>query len=305
MEKVCKICGKEFSERGLHGHLVKAHDLTANIYYETHYPRCDKLTAEPIPYTDYQSYFDSDFVSKKNLISWLKSADPKDAREYMLKVLKKRVEEKELKFAPSFVEIETTEMMPPYRAYIHFFGSYLNACKEIGIEPLLNDRKNVAGLVSANPIILIDSREQQPLSFKRSRPQKLAFGDYTLAGEDYSYTYVDRKSESDFKSTVTVSYERFLKEIGRAVNMDCYIFVVVESSLRDIELNNPRAAYKANMKYVWASMRRVQHSYPRKVQFIFTGSRENSERIIPYLLRYGKTLWDVDVQYLLKEKGII
>ena len=160
-----------------------------------------------------------------NLSFWifLEFITPYPIRLYV-KILKKRVEDKELKFAPSLVEVETTEMMPPYRAYCHFFGSYEKACKEIGIEPLLYDRKKVVGLDPAKPIVLIDSREQQPLSFKRSKSQKLAFGDYTLAGEDYTYTYADRKSEGDFKSTVTVGYERFLKEIGRAVNMDCYIY---------------------------------------------------------------------------------
>ncbi len=46
-------------------------------------------------------------------------------------------------------------------------------------------------------------------------------------------------------------------------------------------------------------MRDLMHEYPRKIQFVFTGSREKSLKLIPLLLYHGKKLWDVDVQYYL------
>lgn len=305
MTSQCKICGKEFSSKGFHTHLVKSHDIIPFTYYERYYPRYDKLTGEALSYTDYQSYFESDFISKENLSKWLRNSPLEEVKSYMLTALKRRITEKELKFAPSFIELETTEMMPPYKAYVHFFGSYTKACKEIGVEPLLNDEVELPSVTLGSPIILIDTREQQPLEFKNSKSQKLSFGDYTFSGDDYSYTYVDRKSEGDFKSTVTMGHDRFLREVARASALDSYIYVVVESSVVDIEKNNYTGAHQANMKYVWASMRRIQHECPRKVQFIFTGSRKSSQRIIPYLLKYGKALWNADVQYILNKKGII
>lgn len=305
MDVNCKVCGKEFTSKGLHTHIIKAHDLTPHAYYETYYPRYDKLTGEQISYTDYHSYFDTDFSSKDNMTKWLKTSKPEDAKAYMLGVLKKRIDDKELKYAPSFVELETTEMMPPYKAYVYFFGSFTKACELIGVEPLFRDDVELPSITLGNPKMLIDTREQQPLEFKNSVVQKLSIGDYTFAGEDYSYTYVDRKSEGDFKSTVTVGTDRFLREIDRVNTLDSYLYIVVESSIKDIQLNNNMAAHKSNMKYVWASMRRIQHHLPRKAQFVFTGSRKKSELIIPYLLKYGKTLWSTDVQYILTKKGII
>ncbi len=304
MTNVCKICGKQFTERGLHGHIIKTHDLPVPAYYETHLPRVDKLTGEKIPYVDYHTYITADFTSRANEKAWLKKATPDEAKDYLKKVLKARMEMKKLKYAPSYVEFETSEL-PPYRAYVYFFGSYAKACEEIGVEPLLRDRKDVPIIANHTPEVLIDSREQRPLKFKKSRDQKLAFGDYTLSGDDYTYTYVDRKSAEDFKGTVTQNQERFFKEIERAVNMDCYLYVVVEESIARIELLNKMAAYHNNMNYVWSSMRKIQHLYPRKCQFVFTGSREKSEKIIPYLLMYGKELWNTDVQYLLTTKGAV
>ena len=46
-------------------------------------------------------------------------------------------------------------------------------------------------------------------------------------------------------------------------------------------------------------MRNLTHKYPRKVQFIFTGSREKSLELIPRLLYFGNSLWNVDIQYYL------
>lgn len=305
MINVCKICGKEFTERGLHGHIIKTHERVVSTYYEEFFPRTDKLTGEKIPYEDYHTYFDTDFVSKANMISWLKSASADDAKEFLLKKLKHRIAEKQLKYAPSFIELETLQDMPPYRAYVYFFGTYAAACKELGLEPLLLDVKEVEPLKPAKPTILIDTREQLPLEFPKSKSFKLAVGDYTLDGEFYNYTFVDRKAEGDFKSTVTMNQERFVREVQKAADLDSYLYVVVESSTTLIEQNNEVGAHRANMKYVWASMRRIQHMFPRRIQFVFSGSRENSQKIIPYLLRYGNKLWGKDVQYLLNIKGIV
>jgi hypothetical protein len=300
----CKICGKTFTERGLHGHIIKAHNIAVPAYYEQHVPRYDRLTGEKFVFGDYFTYTSADFVSRKNERDWLKQAKAEDAKTYLLKCLRARMDLKKLAFAPSYVEFETSEL-PPYKAYVYFFGSYSAACKELGVEPLLRDRKEVPPLASKNVEIFIDTREQRPLKFKNARKQKLAFGDYTLSGDDYTYTYVDRKSDSDFKSTVTLNQERFIKELDRAVAMDSYVYVVVEESIAQIELLNKMAAHTVSMNYVWSSMRKIQHIHPRRTQFVFTGSRENSEKIIPYLLRYGKELWDTDVQYLLHTKGIV
>ena len=53
------------------------------------------------------------------------------------------------------------------------------------------------------------------MKFKNTTSMKLDFGDYAVSGDHYDYTYVDRKSESDFKSTMTSGFDRFKREMDR------------------------------------------------------------------------------------------
>ena len=61
---------------------------------------------------------------------------------------------------------------------------------------------------------------------------------------------------------------------------------------------------KSNLKYVYHNMRVLNHKFSGNCQFIFTGSRERSEEFIPKLLKLGKKLWNVDLQYYI-DKGLI
>ena len=57
---------------------------------------------------------------------------------------------------------------------------------------------------------------------------KLDFGDYTAAGDYYTYTYIDRKSEGDLKSTLSSgNLDRFKRELERAREFNSYVFVVI------------------------------------------------------------------------------
>lgn len=304
MKHICKECNCEFT-RGFVSHLLKSHSLLENEYYEKYYPRRDRLTGQKISFNNYEDYFESDFDSNENRDKWIRNASDYEAKDYLKKCLVNRINKKNLSYAPCYVDIQTTQSMPIYASYINRFGSYKSACEEIGIEPLFIDKLDTPKILKSDPIILIDTREQQPLVFANSKSQKLLIGDYTLAGDAYTYTFVDRKSEGDFKSTVTQGFERFCREIKKAEEYDVYIYIVVESSPHKIEFNNKFGAHIANMKYVWSNMRKIHHMFPRRVQFVFTGSRANSERLIPYLLKFGSHLWDIDVQYLLESKGVI
>ena len=83
-----------------------------------------------------------------------------------------------------------------------YLDHILEACKEAGCKPLFSKPmhkdfyKPDSEFEDLN--ILIDTREQKPLIFNKSQNLKLDFGDYTLGGKDYNYTYVDRKAEQDF-----------------------------------------------------------------------------------------------------------
>ena len=79
--------------------------------------------------------------------------------------------------------------------------------------------------------VLIDTREQMPLNFKKSSILKLDFGDYTLSGDNFTNTFVDRKSAGDFLSTFGAQADRFRKEMKRCVELNSYMYIVIEKSI--------------------------------------------------------------------------
>ena len=304
MEKIiCKECNQEFgSDNPLHKH-IKAHGLIVGGYYTKHHPRYNKLNGDPLPFKNKFDYFNTDFSTRAQMIKWCHTHDNKeDIKEYILKQLKNRIEQKQLKYAPNHLEIEINKL-PPVDVYKKNFGGYGQVCKALGHEPIYDKGITSKFFQKKDSIeeipILVDTREQQPLSFENSKPLKLDFGDYTMAGDNYTYTYVDRKSEGDFKGTLAGGFKRFQKELQRTKQFNAYLYIAVEGTLKGIERNNLFGPHKSNLSYVWHNMRMLTHEFKGHCQFIFTGNRTNSELIIPKLLYYGKELWNVDLQYFI------
>lgn len=303
MNVKCKICGKSFkNNKGLHMHLSKIHNVFPNEYYVRMYERKDKLTGELLPFHDADSYFNIDFISNENLEKWAETAPEKEVKNYILSRLNYRIENKKLKHAPNHIEIKAYDL-PSIDLYKKFFGSYSAACKELGYKPLYSKGLS-KDFFKEDPAlsdirILVDTREQLPLKFKNTTSMKLDFGDYAVSGEHYDYTYVDRKSESDFKSTMTSGFDRFKREMDRAKSFDSYLFIVVESTMQDVIENNKKKSYAANLAYLWHNVRVMTHEYKGNCQFVFSGGREQSEKIIPKLLTQGKKNWDTDLQYFI------
>tara|TARA_B100002019_G_scaffold293527_1_gene321976 strand:+ start:6601 stop:7530 length:930 start_codon:yes stop_codon:yes gene_type:complete len=301
----CKVCGEEFSsEKGLHLHLKK-HKMDLATYYTNYFPRKNLLTGEPLPFKNKSDYFSKDFSTRRQLLKWCKQADEVDARNYALKKLKERIKDKKLKRGPNHLELKIAGL-PDLEIYKKLFGSYSKACKQAGVKPLFFKKLNKSLFKQSykDLKIFVDTREQQPLNFKNSSELKLDFGDYTAAGEDYSYTYVDRKAEQDFKGTMSGGFERFKRELERAREFKSFLFVVVESDLNKIYKNNKFGPHRSNLNFIYHNMRVLTHEFNDCCQFVFTGSRENSEKIIPKILKMGKSIWGVDLQYYIDTDGL-
>ena len=305
-EYSCRVCGESFaSERSLHAHLKK-HSLTMADYYTKYYPRNNLLTGDPLPFKTKQEYFSKDFSTRSQLLKWCEQSAGDKVEQYILKLLKNRVEQKDLKFGPGHLELKINSL-PTIDIYQKHFGSYTEACEKAEVKPMFSKRLPESFLeeVSSDIEIFVDTREQKPLTFDKSSSLKLEFGDYAVGGEYYNYTYVDRKSEQDFKSTLSKNnLERFREELKRARDFDSYLFVVTESDLSKIAKNNHWGAHKSNLKYIYHNMRVLSHEFAGNCQFIFTGSRAHSQDIIPKILVNGKDVWDVDLQYYIDE-GVI
>jgi hypothetical protein len=269
-------------------------------YYTTYYPRVNLLTGKPLPFKKKEDYFAIDFSTRSQLLKWCMSQTKSAAAEYSLRKLKERVDAKGLNFGPNHLELKISSL-PDIDVYKYAFGSYSEACSKIGIKPLYGRSITNSFFKDdsqfENLKIFIDTREQKPLKFKRSEKLKLDFGDYTVGGDDYNYTYVDRKAESDFKGTLSGGLERFRRELQRVKDFDSYLFIVIESDLNKLYKNNMFGAHKSNLNFVYHNMRTLSHEFAGNCQFVFAGNRKKSQLLISKILSLGKNLWDVDLQY--------
>ena len=137
MAPVCKECGKIFkNDNGLHRH-IKVHQMSVAEYYTKHYPRKNQLTGEPLPFKNKFDYFNTDFSTRAQMIKWCDKENSDKVNPYILKQLKNRVDQKQLKYAPNHIEVEINKL-PPIDVYKRNFGGYGQACKELGLEPIYN-----------------------------------------------------------------------------------------------------------------------------------------------------------------------
>lgn len=303
----CKVCNKVFeSERGLHCHL-KMHNLTMAEYYTKYFPRKNKLTGELISFKDKDSYFKTDFEDYRQLKKWCNQAPSQEVKDYIIEKLKQRINEKKLTRGPGHLELKINKL-PPIEEYVRHYGSYSQACKLAGVDPLFGKKlpEDFINCDVSSMSIFIDTREQLPLSFEKSEVMALNIGDYTAAADFYDRTYIDRKSVNDFISTLSLTnLDRFKREMQRVRDADSYMFVVVESTLSKLE-GYMRAAkakkfgpHKSNLKFIYHNMREIMHQFPDCCQFIFAESREGLEYIIPRILFFGSIIWGVDLQYYI------
>ncbi len=233
---------------------------------------------------------------------WLAKSSIEQKKPVLAELLSWRIKDKELKFAPPEIELLTSGL-PSIDEYKKAFGSYSQAAKEAGVAPMFAGKPPEDWLTKdfSAKKILIDSREQKPLSFLNSVIHKLDTGDYGVAGEDFDYTFVDRKSFGDFCGTLVLdNYERFRREVARCKEQNCYLWVVVEAKLSELETINNYAPHKANLRFIFHQMNLLQKDFAGNLQFVFSGGREKSKDLIPRLLCFGKKLWNVDLTYFLK-----
>ena len=303
MSYKCKECGAEFkTEKSLHAHL-KAHKMYVADYYVKHYPRYNKLNGNPLPFKKKEEYFENDFTNRSQLIKWCESAPNQEVKDYIIELAKRRIKRKNYVKAPFYLEL-LKRQLPDLDIYKKHFGTYTQACDSMGTKPIFYKGMPKQFNKDIDVEVLIDTREQQPLNFKKSKILKLDFGDYTLGGLDFTNTFVDRKSSGDFLSTFGGQVDRFRREMQRCVELDSYMYIVIEKSIKAIEkeavFQKGRRASKLN--WVFSNLIKVQHEFAGNCQFVFARNREHSEKIIPKLLYLGKKLWDVDVQYFIDKE---
>lgn len=294
----CKECGKEFeSRKSFHCHL-KAHSLTIGDYYVKHYQKKDLFTGDLLQFKSYDSYFNNDFNHFDNFVNWLRVEPQKKTKKYVFEKAVKKFKEKNIKHSPPNLFYDLS-FMANISTYRKLWGSYDNFVKDCGLKNIYT--KNLPeGFWETDThdiCIFVDTREKKPLKFPNDRLNKLDFGDYTVGGDLYTKTFVDRKAHDDFRQTFGAGIDRFRREMDRCVKFGCYMFVVVESSIEKLEEDNKTSKFKSNLGFVWHNVRKLIIDYPENIQFVFAHNRAGTKKIIPLILKYGDKLWNVDLQY--------
>tara|TARA_Y100000592_G_scaffold89260_1_gene146258 strand:+ start:5647 stop:6594 length:948 start_codon:yes stop_codon:yes gene_type:complete len=304
----CAICGKEFeTDRKLHSHL-KAHKMRMVEYYQSQFPRYDKYDGKIIKFKNKEQYFEADFNSRTNLRMWLKNSDTEEVKKYCKEILIRRKEKKELVYSPSQSELRSL-IFPPIQYYNEIFGDYYKLCKQLGFK---NKHQNFNEIVVGSEWqkpeyeILIDTREQRPLKFKRNvKLIKLDYGDYAFSSSEASCkAFIERKAVGDFLATISGGYERFVREIQRSVDDEANLIVIIEQKLSNVlYFNHQRKNHggkvyskvKATPEFIFHRVRSLSQKFPT-IQFLFVDGKRESARVIEKIFTSGCVHKKIDLQ---------
>jgi len=287
MSVICKVDGKEFKdEKSLHLAL-RGYGLNKEKYYHTYYPKKDLLSGETINFKNKEQYFNSDFNDKNNMKKWLKDQPIEKAQEYCKSLLIKRKADKNIVYSPTQVELRTI-MSPSVIFYNKIFNNYYDLCSEVGLENKFVHPKDITNQfknkLTVRDIIYVDTREQSWLKFDIPFEIKtLPFGDYSCSNDNCD-CYIERKSLSDFISTLSIgNLDRFKNEITKAKKNNAYLIVVIEEKLTNAlsfqYLPHISKKIKATPEYIFHNVRQLIQDYDN-LQFLFVDGKNEMKRII-------------------------
>ena len=301
---VCKECGKSHeSLRSLHAHL-KIHKTFMGDYYVKHFPRKSVYTGDLLPFKSLDQYMSSYFANIKEEEAWLKEAPLERVKKYCLVQYQEYKKIKNKKSAPYYNEVATRKL-PSVETCAKAFGSYGLFCKSLGLEPTFKKglTKDFWTADTSALRVMIDTREQQPFVIENSFKSKIDVGDYAATGDHYDYTYVDRKAQGDFISTLSKSsFERFRREMERCRNLDVQLYIVVEGSIEDIRNRKAYKRNQASVEHTFHNMRLIQEEFSDVCQFVFARDRDDAADITKRILFFGKKIWGVDMQYYVNNR---
>jgi ERCC4-type nuclease len=118
-------------------------------------------------------------------------------------------------------------------------------------------------MIPARPIIIIDSREQEPLPIEGAIRAGLYSGDYSIVGSEHSFA-IERKSIADLVSSIIQDRDRFTNELLRLRGLQFKRLLIIGSE-SDITAHRYRS--KANPVSVLHSLWAFECRYDVPVVF--------------------------------------
>ena len=290
---------------------LKGYKLNKTKYYQTYFERRDLLTNELINFKSKEQYLNSDFNDKNNMKKWLKQQPIEKAQEYCKSLIAKRKQDKNLLYSPSQVELRTI-MCPSIVFYNKIFPDYYDVCANLGLKNKFTHTNNIVdqfkNKLNKKSIIYVDTREQSWLKFDTKFEIKtLPFGDYSCSNDNCK-CFIERKSLSDFISTLSVkNFDRFKNEIDRAKKSGAYLIVVVEEKLSNAlsfqYLPHISKKIKATPEYIFHNVRDLLQEYDN-LQFLFVDGRSEMTRVIESIFASDCSYKDFDLQLAYDTKNL-
>jgi len=129
-------------------------------------------------------------------------------------------------------------------------------------------------------LILTDTREKTPWTFKRSKRATLKLGDYSIQ-RGTRHIIIERKSLIDLY--VSLHYkrlDRFMRNMAKAVKTCDYVFIFVEANLSEIHqgIAHSRMPPEILLQHLVTLLR-------MGVQVIFTGGGKKGQEFAERILR--------------------
>lgn len=310
---ICPECQQNFeSYSAFNGHPYKAHKITIENFCKKYWPKNDLFTKEQLPFKNLETYLNSDFTNKNNLKKYCGTISNEECQELFLKILLKTKHklnsENNYNFAPTQTYLRSI-IAPAIPTIEKTLGrSYEQILLDVGFDKLYNYNYKNIQLNNKNDeiIILIDTREQKKLILPyKTIITKLDSGDYSIQSPYYDNLYIERKSITDFCSTLSMGFERFQREIDRAKQLNHYIVVLVEesfSSISSLEHLPHTKNIKAKPEFVFHRMREIIRKN-NNIQFLFVSGRKECSGILVKLLT-NPVLKSYDLQYLYDLKQL-
>lgn len=294
----CLICNLDNPEKS---HYWVLHRVSEQNYFEKYYPKTDLFTKEKLIFKSKESYFQNDFQTKSNLQAYFRTLSGSQQRQFCKDLLQKRKIIKNLIFAPCQFELKSM-LFPTLITYNSFQGGYEEICKELGLKLRYSYYSVKIPQNNKKLDIVIDTREQKPLSFSKlvsCNINTLNYGDYSLLHNPKKIV-VDRKALNDYGGTISRDNERFRREIDRAKKDNGYLIVLIEekfSNIQSIKYLPHTKHIKATSDFLLHKTRELIADYDC-VQFLAVDGRKKASQVIESLFSTDLDIKHLDLQFL-------
>jgi len=298
--ETCRVCSQPFHrQEEFNGHL-RSHKIRIADYYHKYYPRYDLYSNELINFKDKGQYFSTNFNTRSNFSVWFKSQNEAKQKEYCIEFLKKRKLAKNLVYSPSQTELRSL-FCPGVAAMQKLFGNYYELCNSLGLQNKYQPFDSLPQIITSPYKVICDTREQKPLKFPEVEVKKLDFGDY-LIYNDKNEVYFERKSLADFISTLSSGYERFTREIDRALLANKHLIIVVEENIGHAlsfnHLPHISKRFRVTPSFIFHNVRELYTKFPN-IQFLFVDGRPRLVEVMIKIFKSGPfyKLCDLELLY--------